>query len=158
MTEENIIFLFIIHLQKRIAENARNEQLQKHVSGLNDALLEVVGQAQQTLNDPNAAPQSYEQLQQAVAEPVANAEKCCAVLEDEDARHSLSANILVAKEVQGRLVQRWRHWLEFVQQRDRTSAQLDSARKLLEVTERKPCRELSQVEADYENLKVGAIF
>ncbi|KAI3413809.1 [Pyruvate dehydrogenase [acetyl-transferring]]-phosphatase 1, mitochondrial, partial [Globodera pallida] len=142
-------------LEARIAQKARDEQLREQTARFNESLVALVRQAHEKLDEPAAMPQSYEQLGNGLDEPIEHAEQFVtenAAAVGEQAATLISSNIAEAKEVRGRLVQRWQHWLQFVRQRELGTAQLDKARVAIELAEQKACQSLPDAESDYENL------
>ena len=129
-----------------------------------DALRALLVQAAQTLQDPEAIPNTYRTLAADIAQALPTAEAQLAALRDLHARspstgvselmvelESLTAD---ATPRQRSLEQRWSTWQQFVQERDAATVQLDTLRRPYESITSKPPVPLADARQDLDALKV----
>ena len=129
-----------------------------------DALRALLVQAGQTLQDPEAIPNTYRTLAADIAQALPTAEAQLAALRDLHARspstgvselmvelESLTAD---ATPRQRSLEQRWSTWQQFVQERDAATVQLDTLRRPYESITSKPPVPLADARQDLDALKV----
>jgi hypothetical protein len=136
------------------------QKLAQETTELNDALVKIVANAQNILNDPNSLPQTFQNERAKMAKAIEDADKFVennAKLATElDPTETLKANIGEVKRIEEMMEKRCKNWEEFVRQRDLANAQMDSARKTLEeIVTNKPFNEVTKAEEMYEKLMVS---
>uniref|UniRef100_A0A1I7VDT4 Septation ring formation regulator EzrA n=1 Tax=Loa loa TaxID=7209 RepID=A0A1I7VDT4_LOALO len=144
-------------IEKRVNDMHAAEKMHEDGNHLYDELNALIKEGQEVLNDAEAVPTIYTTILDAFMSPLeAAAELLKRMAENEEMAMRLKATVKDARTLQTILSHHANLWLQFVDERDNATDQLETKRKPLDEIGNKHIRSYEQVVDDLDKLKKAA--
>ncbi|VDN88364.1 unnamed protein product, partial [Brugia pahangi] len=144
-------------VEKRISDLRIAEKMHEDCNHLYDELNALIKEGEEVLNDAEAIPTIYTTTMDAFVSPLEMATKLLqTMLENDEMAIRLKATVKDAKVLQANLSHHANLWLQFVDERDNATDQLEIKRKPLDEIGNKHIRSCEEVIDDLDKLKKAA--